>query len=141
MKIALGSDHGGLELKGEIIKYLKEKYEIFDFGTYDKNSCDYPVFAKKVASNVAKGNYDRGILICTTGQGMAVCANKTKGIRAVCVSDTFCAEMTRLHNNANVLTLGQKIVSTDLALKIVDIWLNTPFEGGRHQRRVSLIED
>ncbi len=141
MKIAIASDHGGLELKNSLFNYLKDKYEITDFGTYEKSSCDYPVFAKKVAQGVSNNEFDRGILICTTGQGMAICANKTKGIRAVCVSDKFCAQMTREHNNSNILTMGQKIVDENLAKEITDIWLNTEFQGERHQRRVDMFED
>lgn len=141
MKIAIASDHGGLELKNSLFNYLKEKHVIEDFGTNTKDSCDYPFFAKKVAKEVANKNFDKGILICTTGQGMAICANKTKGIRAVCVSDKYCAQMTREHNNANILTMGQKIVDETLAKEIVDIWLNAEFQGERHQRRVDMLEE
>lgn len=141
LKIAIGSDHGGFELKAKIAEYLKSKgIEIKDFGTFTNESCDYPVFAKEVATEVANGSFNRGILICGTGIGVSIVANKIKGIRAALCFDTFCAKMSREHNNANILCLGQRVLSQDLALEIVDIWLKTDFEGGRHQRRVDLIE-
>lgn len=143
MKIAIGSDHGGFELKAKIAEYLKSKgIEIKDFGTFTNESCDYPVFAKEVATEVANGSFNKGILICGTGIGVSIVANKIKGIRAALCFDTFCAKMSREHNNANILCLGQRVLSQDLALEIVDIWLKTDFEGGgRHQRRVDLIEE
>lgn len=142
LKIAIGSDHGGFELKAKIAEYLESKgIEIKDFGTFTNESCDYPVFAKEVAIEVANGSFDRGILICGTGIGVSIVANKVKGIRAALCFDTFCAKMSREHNNANILCLGQRVLSQDLALEIVDIWLKTDFEGGRHQRRVDLIEE
>lgn len=141
VKIAIGSDHGGFELKAKIADYLKSKnIEIKDFGTFSNESCDYPVFAKEVALEVSKGGFDRGILICGTGIGVSIVANKIKGIRAALCYDTFCAKMSREHNNANILCLGQRVISKDLALEIVDIWLNTEFEGGRHSVRVNMIE-
>lgn len=141
-KIAIGSDHGGFELKAKIAEYLESKgIEIKDFGTFTNESCDYPVFAKEVATEVANGSFNRGILICGTGIGVSIVANKIKGIRAALCFDTFCAKMSREHNNANILCLGQRVLSQDLALEIVDIWLKTDFEGGRHQRRVDLIEE
>ena len=141
MKIAVASDHGGFELKKHILEYLTSKnIDFADFGTYDNNSCDYPIYAKKVAKEVSEGNFDKGILVCGTGQGMAICANKTKGIRAVCVSDTFSAKMTREHNNSNILTLGQRVIGKGLALEIVETWLNTEFKGERHQKRIDMIE-
>ena len=141
MKIAIASDHGGFELKNSIVEHFKNSnYEFVDFGTYDTNSCDYPTYAKKVAQEISSGNFEKGILVCGTGQGMAICANKTKGIRAVCVSDTFSAKMTRQHNNSNILTLGQRVLGKGLALEIVEIWLNTEFEGERHQKRIDMIE-
>lgn len=140
MRIAVGSDHGGINLKAEIITYLNENgIEYEDFGTKDTASCDYPVYGEKVAEAVAGGAYDFGILVCGTGLGISLAANKVKGIRAVCVSDTYSAEMGRAHNNANILALGERVVGKGLALKIVETFLNTPFEGDRHLRRVDLI--
>lgn len=141
MKIALGCDHGGLELKKEIVKYLEAAGHTYqDFGTNTTDSCDYPVYGQIVAENVASGAFDKGIIICGTGQGIALAANKVKGIRAVVCSDTFSAEMTRAHNDANILSLGERVVGKGLALKIVETWLNTEFEGGRHETRVNLIK-
>lgn len=142
VKIAIGSDHGGFELKERIVEYLKEKgFEFKDFGTFSNASCDYPVFAKEVALEVSKGAFNKGILICGTGIGVSIVANKVKGIRAALCFDSFCAQMSREHNNANILCLGQRVLAQDSALEIVDIWLNTDFEGGRHERRVNMIED
>ena len=140
--IAIGSDHGGFELKQEIMKHLAERgLEYKDFGTYTSESCDYPIYGKAVARAVAEGSCDRGILICGTGIGISLAANKVRGIRAAVCGDCFSAEMTRRHNDANILALGQRVVGAGLALKIVDIFLDTPFEGGRHARRVAMIED
>ena len=142
MKIAVGSDHGGYELKEEIIRYLKQKgMELEDFGTYSKESCDYPDFAIKVAEEVAEKKFDFGILICGTGIGISIAANKVPGIRAAVCSDTFSAHACREHNNANILTIGQRVVGAGLALDIVEIFLNTGFQGGRHQERVSKIAE
>lgn len=142
MKIALGSDHGGLDLKNTIIEYLNEKgIEIKDFGTYTKDSCNYPKYGELVAEAVAAGEYDYGILVCGTGLGISLAANKVKGIRAACVSDVFSAKMSKAHNNANILSLGERVVGKGLALEIVENWLNTEFEGGRHQARVDLITE
>ncbi len=141
LKIAIGSDHGGFRYKGMIEEYLKSKgVEFVDVGTNSAESCDYPVYAKKVAEKVANGEVDRGILICGTGIGMSITANKVKGIRASLCGDTFSARATRAHNNSNILCLGERVIGENLALDIVDIWLNTPFEGGRHQRRIDMIE-
>lgn len=141
-KIAIGSDHGGFELKEKIVDYLKlHDFEFKDFGTFSNESCDYPVFAKEVALEVAKGNFNKGILICGTGIGVSIVANKVKGIRAALCFDTFCAKMSRAHNNANILCLGQRVIAQDLALEIVDVWLNSEFEGGRHEKRVEMIEE
>lgn len=141
-KIAIGSDHGGFEYKASIIKALQVKgYDIVDMGTYSPESCDYPIIAKKVARAVAKGDFEKGILVCGTGIGMSMAANKVKGIRAAVCGDTFSARATRAHNNANILCLGQRVVGEGLALDIVDIWLTTKFEGGRHERRVNMIEE
>ena len=142
IKIAIGSDHGGFEYKASIIKALQVKgYEVVDMGTYSPESCDYPIIAKKVARAVAKGDFEKGILVCGTGIGMSMAANKVKGIRAAVCGDTFSARATRAHNNANILCLGQRVVGEGLALDIVDIWLTTKFEGGRHERRVNMIEE
>ena len=142
LKIAVGSDHGGFKLKQKIIEYLRNKNIDFkDFGTFDEESCDYPDYAKKVASEVAIGNFEKGILICGTGIGVSIAANKVKGIRAALCSDTFSAKMTRAHNDSNILCLGQRVTGEGLALEILDAWLNTEFEGGRHKQRVSKIED
>lgn len=140
MKIAVGSDHGGFALKEEILGYLKEKgVQVTDFGTYSTESVDYPLYGEKVAKAVVSGEAELGIVVCGTGQGIAMAANKVKGIRAAVVSDTYSAEMTRLHNNANILSLGGRVVGPGLALKIVEAFISTAFEGGRHERRVDLL--
>ena len=140
MKIAVGSDHGGFALKEEILGYLKEKgVQVTDFGTYSTESVDYPLYGEKVAKAVVSGEAELGIVVCGTGQGIAMAANKVKGIRAAVVSDTYSAEMTRLHNNANILSLGGRVVGPGLALKIVETFISTAFEGGRHERRVDLL--
>ena len=141
MKLAIGSDHGGFRLKEAIKTYLLDHdYEVTDFGTDSEDSCDYPDFALPVAQAVAKGEYDRGILICGTGIGIGIVANKVKGVRAALCHDTFSAEACRNHNDANILTMGERIVGEGLALKIVETFLNSEFEGGRHQRRVDKIK-
>ncbi len=141
--IALGCDHGGFELKQEIIKHLESRgipYE--DFGTYDNASTDYPVYARKVAAAVVDGKCEKGILVCGTGIGISIAANKVKGIRCALCTDCFMAEATRLHNDANVLALGGRVVGVGLALKIVDTFLDTPFSNDeRHIRRIKGIED
>jgi len=140
LKISIASDHGGFELKQEIIAFLKnKKYEVEDFGTYSKDSCDYPDFGSKAAKAVVEGAADFGIVICTTGIGMSITANKIKGIRAALCTNTHLAEMSRRHNNANVLALGQNNQSINSALEIVNVFLNTSFDGGRHQRRIDKI--
>ncbi|QEK13235.1 ribose 5-phosphate isomerase B [Crassaminicella thermophila] len=142
MKIALGSDHGGYNLKEAIKKYLEEKgIEYEDFGTNSTESVDYPEFGMKVAEAVVSGEYQRGIVCCGTGIGISISANKVPGIRCAVVSDTFSAQMSKEHNNANVLALGERVIGQGLALKIVEVWLNTEFAGGRHERRVNLIGD
>ncbi|MCR5310769.1 MAG: ribose 5-phosphate isomerase B [Lachnospiraceae bacterium] len=140
--IAIGSDHGGFELKALVMDHLKERgFEVKDFGCYDKESCDYPVYGRKVAEAVAAGECDRGIVICTTGIGISITANKVKGIRCALCSDTVSAKLTRLHNDANVLAMGAGIVGPTLALGIVDAFLATSFSGeDRHARRIALIE-
>lgn len=141
VKVAVGSDHGGFEYKAKIINYLKEhNFEYEDVGTFTKDSCDYPIIAKKVANKVVSGEADKGILICGTGIGMSITANKVKGIRAALCSDTFSARATRAHNNSNILCLGERVIGNCLAIDIVDVWLHTEFEGGRHQRRIDEIE-
>lgn len=140
MKIAIGCDHGGYELKEAMKQYIEGRgAEVVDFGTYSSDSVDYPVYGQKVAEAVSQGEAELGILICGTGLGMSYVANKVKGIRCACVSDVFSAEMARLHNNANVLAFGARVVGLGLATKIVETFLGTEFEGGRHNRRVDLI--
>ena len=141
--IALGSDHAGYELKQVIIGHLEErKIEYRDYGTYSTDSCDYAVFAEKTARAVAGGECELGLLFCGTGVGISMAANKVRGIRACCCSDLFSAEMTRLHNNANILCLGGRVVTPEKAKELVDIFLDTPFSGEeRHQRRIDQITD
>ncbi len=142
MKIALGSDHGGYKLKEVIKNHLSEKgFEISDFGTDSTDSCDYPHFAQAVGEEVAKGTYEKGILVCGTGVGISIAANKIPGVRCALVGDCFTAEATRQHNDSNVLALGARVIGDGLALQIVDIWLRTEYEGGRHQQRVDLITE
>ncbi len=140
MKLIIGSDHGGFNLKEKLIEHLKLKgYDIDDEGTYTPDSCDYPVIAQKVCSKVLENNSNLGILVCGTGLGMSIYANKVKGIRAAHCTDTFSARLTKQHNNSNVLCLGERITGVGLAMDIVDEWLNASFEGGRHQKRVDMI--
>lgn len=143
MKIALGSDHGGYALKCDIIQLLEKLgHEYKDFGCYSTESCDYPDFGEAAARAVASGEYDRGIVICTTGIGISIAANKVPSIRCALCGDCFSAKATRLHNNANVLALGALVTGPGLALEIVDIFLDTPFsEEERHSRRVSQLEE
>ena len=141
--IAIGCDHGGFELKKEIMKHLDERgLEYTDFGCDSASSVDYPVYAKKVTKAITDGLCDKGILICGTGIGISITANKAKGIRAAVCTDCFTAEATRLHNDANVLCMGGRVVGPGLALKITDTFLDTPFSGDeRHKRRIAMIED
>ncbi len=142
MKIAIGSDHGGYELKELIKKHLQEKgFDIKDFGTNSTESTDYPDFAREVGEAVVSGDFDRGILACGTGIGISIAANKVPGVRCALVGDCFSAKATREHNDANIIALGGRVVGTGLALEIVDAWLNTQFEGGRHQRRIDKITE
>ena len=143
MKIALGCDHGGFELKEQVLAYLKEKgHEVCDFGTYGLQSCDYPEFARKAAQAVADGECERGIVICTTGIGVSIVANKVKGIRCAVVSDTTTARLTRAHNDANMIAMGGGIIGKNLALDIVAAFLNTGFSGEeKHARRIAAIEN
>lgn len=137
MKIALGCDHGGLELKEKVKAHLLERgFEIKDCGTYSADSCDYPDFGAAAARCVAGGECERGIVICTTGIGISIAANKVRGVRCALLSDLMSAQMTRQHNDTNMMALGAAVVGPMLALRIVDVWLDTAFEGGRHSRRV-----
>ena len=136
-KIAIACDHGGYELKLDIIKHLESRgFEVCDFGCNSTQSVDYPDYALPASLAVAKGECELGILICGTGIGMSLCANKVKGIRAACCSDTFSARMTRMHNNSNILCFGARVVGLGLATDMVDLFLDTPFEGERHNARI-----
>ncbi len=141
--IGIGSDHGGFNLKNEIIKYLEQNNISFkDYGTYSTEAVDYPVYAKKVANDVANGTLDKGILICGTGIGISIAANKVKGVRAALCHDVFSAKATREHNDANILTMGERVIGTGLALEIVKSFLNTPFSNDeRHIKRINMIEE
>lgn len=143
MKIGLGSDHGGYNLKEEIKKHLQSKgIECIDFGTENGvDSVDYPIYGEKVAKAVVSKDVDYGILCCGTGIGISLAANKVKGIRCAVVSDTFSAKMSKAHNNANMLSVGERVIGKGLALEIVDAWINTEFEGERHLRRVNMLND
>jgi len=139
--ISLASDHGGFALKEHVKKYLEAKgFEVKDFGCHSTESCDYPIFGRAAAQAVAAGECEKGIVICTTGIGISITANKIKGIRCALCGDPFSAEMTRRHNDANMLAMGAGIVGPNMAERIVDVFLSTEFEGGRHARRVGLIE-
>ena len=142
MKISIASDHGGFDLKEEMVKYLEEKgYDITDCGCNSKDSCDYPEFARQAATLVAEGKCDKGIVICTTGIGVSITANKVKGIRCALCHNEYTATMTRLHNDSNVIAIGAAVVETELAKKMVDIFLETEFSGEeKHQRRINKIE-
>lgn len=140
MKIAIGSDHGGFELKGHVINYLRSKnIDVEDFGTYSEASVDYPDCAVPVCNAVLDKKADCGILICGTGIGISISANKITGIRAALCSDTYSARMTKQHNNANVICLGGRVIGRELAFDIIDAYLNAEFEGGRHQNRIDKI--
>lgn len=140
--IALAADHGGYELKEAIKQHLEAQgIEVTDFGTYSTESVDYPIYAEKAARAVANKECTLGIICCGTGIGVSMVANKVKGVRAAVVTNEFCAEMTRRHNDANVLCMGGRVIDTDTAVKLADIFLNTPFEGGRHINRVCMIKD
>ena len=138
MKIAIGCDHGALNLKNKLVSYLEDKgFDVKDFGTYTNASCDYPEFAAAAARAVASGECEKGIVLCTTGIGVSISANKIDGIRCALLSDVWSAKMTRLHNDTNVMALGAGVVGENLALEIVDTWLGTEFSGDeRHQRRI-----
>lgn len=140
MKIAIAADHGGFELKDSMVEYIKSLgNEVVDLGTNSADSVDYPDYAKKVCEEIQKGNSDLGILICGTGIGMSLAANKFEGIRAACVSDVYSAKMSRNHNNANVLCIGARVIGDEVAKLIVKTFLENEFEAGRHQRRVDKI--
>lgn len=142
MKIAVGCDHGGLEHKNAIAEHLKaEGFEVEDFGIYENKSVDYPEIALKVANSIKNGENELGILVCGTGIGMSLAANKVKGIRAAACSEHFSAKYTRLHNNSNILCLGGRVIGIGTALELCDIFVNTEFEGGRHQRRIDMITE
>ncbi|MDO4743856.1 MAG: ribose 5-phosphate isomerase B [Clostridia bacterium] len=138
--LAIGADHGGVNLKEILKKYLEGRgFEVKDFGTYDVSSCDYPDIAKEVCDAVVSGECERGILVCGTGIGMSMAANKVRGIRAAHVTDTYSARMTREHNDANIICLGERITGCDLAVEIVKAYIDAEFQGGRHLRRVDKV--
>ena len=141
MKIAIGCDHGALTLKNKLVSHLEAKgFEVKDFGTYTPDSCDYPEFAAAAAQAVASGECEKGIVLCTTGIGVSISANKIHGIRCALLSDPWSAKMTRLHNDTNMMALGAGVVGENLALEIADIWLGTEFSGdARHQRRIDKV--
>ena len=140
MKIAIGNDHSALELKAVVIKHLEENgHEVVDYGTNTNESCDYPIYGEKVALAIKNNEAELGILICGTGIGISLAANKVPGIRAAVCSEPYSAKMTRAHNNANILAFGARVVGQDLAKMIVDAFVNTKFEGDRHQRRVDML--
>lgn len=140
MKIGIGSDHGGYELKEQIKEYLDtQNIEYVDYGTKSTESVDYPDYGKKVGEAIVNGEVDRGIVICGTGIGISLAANKVKGIRCALCGDTYSARMSREHNNANALALGARVIGRDLALEIVSVWIKSEFAGGRHERRVNKI--
>ena len=142
MKIAVGCDHGGLEHKNARAEHLKsEGFEVEDFGIYENKSVDYPEIALKVANSIKNGENELGILVCGTGIGMSLAANKVNGIRAAACSEHFSAKYTRLHNNSNILCLGGRVIGIGTALELCDIFVNTEFEGGRHQRRIDMITE
>ena len=142
MKVSLGADHGAFELKEAIKVHLEEQgIEFVDYGCFSKESVDYPKYAYLAANAVAKGECDFGIICCTTGLGVSMAANKVKGVRAAVCTNEILAQITRRHNNANVICMGQNVVSRELAFRMIDIFLSTEFEGGRHQRRVDLLTD
>lgn len=141
MKIAMGSDHVGFQMKNELAEYLKSQgHEIDDLGSHSEERTDYPIFGKAVAAAVVSGRADCGILVCGTGVGISIAANKTNGIRAVVCSEPYSAMLSKQHNNTNVLAVGARVIGIELAKMIVDAWLNAEFEGGRHLDRVNMLE-
>lgn len=142
MKIAVGCDHGGLEHKNAIAEHLKERgFEVTDYGIYEQKSVDYPEIAEKLCEGIVNGDNELGILVCGTGIGMSIAANKVKGIRAAACSEHFSAKYTRMHNNSNVLCLGGRVIGVGTAIELADLFVDTEFEGGRHQRRIDMITD
>ena len=142
MKIAIASDHGGFALKQKLVKHLMEKdYEVIDLGTYSEESVDYPEYGKKCAQAVADGTADKGIVCCGTGIGISIAANKVHGIRCALVTNEYMAEMTKRHNDANMLAFGGRVMTPEMAARCLDIWLNTEYEGGRHARRVAMLDE
>ena len=140
MRIGIGNDHSGVEMKREIVKFLQEQgHEVVNYGTDESTRCDYPVYGEKVGRAVTAGDVDRGILICGTGLGISLAANKVRGVRAVVCSEPCTARLSRQHNDANVLAFGARIIGIEMAKMIVETWLSTEFEGGRHQRRVDMV--
>ncbi len=140
MKIGIGNDHSAVEMKKEVTEYLEKKgFEVINYGTDKEESCNYPEYAERVGRDVAAGKVDLGILICGTGVGMSLAANKVKGVRAVVCSEPYSARLSRQHNNANVLTFGARVIGTEMAKMIIDEWLGAEFMGGRHQTRVDMI--
>lgn len=141
MRIIIGSDHAGYPMKERVKAHLqKQGVQVEDVGTHSEESVDYTDFGKKVASKVSNGTFDRGILICGTGLGMSMVANRFRGVRAALANDLFSAIMSRRHNNSNILVMGGRLIGDTLALQVVDTWLETPFEGGRHQRRLEKMD-
>lgn len=142
VKVAIGNDHGGLDYKNRLMKFLlKNGYEVINVGTDSLDSCDYPIFGREVAELVSKKEADFGVVICTTGEGIAIAANKVKGVRCGIAYNPQVAALMRQHNNANVIAFGQKFMDYEMVEKALNIFLNTPFEGGRHERRVNLISE
>lgn len=140
MRIGIGNDHSGVEMKREIVKFLQEQgHEVVNYGTDESIRCDYPVYGEKVGRAVTIGEVDKGILICGTGLGISLAANKVRGVRAVVCSEPCTARLSRQHNDANVLAFGARIIGIEMAKMIVETWLSTEFEGGRHQRRVDMV--
>lgn len=142
MRIAIGSDHIGIDMKKEIINYLLELgNEVYDFGAYTKERTDYPIYGKKVADEIVSGRYDAGILICGTGIGISISANKVKGIRAAVCSEPYSAKLSKEHNNSNIIAFGARVVGLDLAKMIVKEWLDAKYEGDRHSNRINMISN
>ena len=140
MKIGIGNDHSAVEMKQEVMKFLQDLgYEVVNYGTDSTESCDYPVYGEKVGRAVAAGDVDLGILICGTGVGISLAANKVKGVRAAVCSEPYSARLSRQHNNTNILAFGARVIGIELAKMIIEEWLHAEFEGGRHQRRVDMI--
>lgn len=141
MKIAIGNDHAAVELKNIIKEHLESKgYEVINVGTDTNDSCDYPVYGEKVGRLVASGEADAGVLICGTGVGISIAANKVKGVRACVCSEPYTAKLSKMHNNSNIIAFGARVVGSEMAKMITDTWLETEYEGGRHQRRVDMLD-